>query len=186
VTEGGTQVEIPTVTTERLVLRCFTENDAEPLHAILREPGILQYFPNPNSPPLEGVQRLIAHHIKEWSERGYSWWGVTPRDGGPVIGWSGLGYLPETDETEVAYLLAKPHWGRGLATEAARASLEWGYANKAFDRIIGLTHIDNVASQNVLLKLGMEYEGDYPYFGMTLRRYSTTRSRFLERRAAGP
>ena len=172
--------EVPAVTTERLVLRC-ADTDAEPLHAILQEPNILQYFPKPDAPPMEVVQRIIAHQVKEWETRGYSWWAVTLRTGGPLIGWCGLGYLPETGETEVAYLLAKPRWGQGLASEGARASLEWGYANRPLDRIIGLTHFDNIGSQKVLLKQGMVYEGDFPYFGMTLRRYTTTRERFLGR-----
>jgi ribosomal-protein-alanine N-acetyltransferase len=171
-------VDIPTVTTERLVLRPFQPRDVPDLHAILQSPGILRYFREPGPPALDWVERLIARKLAFWEERGMGWWAVVPRSGGPLIGWAGLASPPNTDETEVGYLLAKPFWGRGFATEAARASLEWGFAEHPVDRIIGITHPENVPSQKVLLRLGMEYEGMHRYYEMDVRRYGISRARF--------
>ena len=75
-------MNIPTLTTPRLTLRPFTEADAEPLHRILNEDGILRYFPRPEPPDLARVQRLIAGQLQHWEEHGLGWWAVELRSTG--------------------------------------------------------------------------------------------------------
>jgi RimJ/RimL family protein N-acetyltransferase len=168
----------PTVLCARIVLRSFRKEDAPELHRILCEPGVMRYFPRTDPPALDAVERLIARQLAHWKERGYGWWAVELPGVAPLLGWCGLQYLPETGETEVAYLLDKAHWRKGYATEGARASLEFGFGKHSLDRIIGLTHPRNKASQRVLLKLGMVLEGEFTYFGMLCRRYALLRERF--------
>ena len=168
--------EIPTITTPRLDLRPFTAEDVEPLHHILQEEGILRYFPNPTSPPRERVERIIAHQLDHWAEHGLGWWAVEPRDQGELIGWNGLQFLPETDEVEVGYLLSKAYWGQVLATEGARAGLQYGFEVLGLDQIVGLVHPENRASQRVLEKLGMSFVDRSHYFGLELLRYRLDRS----------
>jgi ribosomal-protein-alanine N-acetyltransferase len=165
-------MDIPTMTTPRLKLRGWRMADLEPLYQILQASGILQYFPNPGPPPRDSVERLVTHQLQHWDEHGYGWWAVEPLARDELLGWCGLTFLPETGETEVAYLLARPHWGRGYATEAAWASLLYGVEHVDVAQIIGLTHPDNVASQRVLLKLGMSFVEQAEYFGMQLYRYT--------------
>jgi RimJ/RimL family protein N-acetyltransferase len=62
------EMGIPTITTRRLVLRAFTEQDVEPLYRILSEDGVLRYFPNSNPPPLDRIQKMIAHQREHWKE----------------------------------------------------------------------------------------------------------------------
>ena len=125
-------MNIPTLTTPRLTLRPFTEADAEPLHRILNEDGILRYFPRPDPPDLARVQRLVAGQLRHWEEHGLGWWAVELRSTGELratgelLGWNGLQYLPDTEEVEVGYLLSRRHWGQGLATEGAQAALRFG------------------------------------------------------------
>ena len=69
-------MNIPTLTTPRLTLRPFTEADAEPLHRILNEDGILRYFPRPDPPDLARVERLVAGQLRHWEEHGLGWWAV--------------------------------------------------------------------------------------------------------------
>ena len=161
----------PTLTTPRLTLRPFTLDDVAPLHRILNQPDILQYFPNPSSPAMERVQRIIEKQLAHWGEHNLGWWAVVPHGQSELIGWNGLQYLPETDEVEVGYLLSKQFWGRGYATEGAKASIQFGFANFNFGEIIGLTHPENIASQNVLKKCGMRFIEQKEYFGMQLFRY---------------
>ena len=87
------------------------------------------------------------------------------------MGWGGLQFLPETNETEVAYCLGKPFWGQGYATEAARESLAYGFHTLQLKEIIGLTHVENKASQNVLLKIGLHLVDRKTYFGMECFRF---------------
>lgn len=162
---------IPTLTTSRLTLRPFTEADAEPLHRILNEDGILRYFPRPDPPDMGRAQRLIAGQLQHWDEHGLGWWAVELRATGELIGWNGLQYLPETDEVEVAYLLNKAHWGNGLATEGASASLRYGLDSLGLGSIVGIVHPDNIASRKVLEKIGMTHVNEAEYFGMHVCRY---------------
>jgi ribosomal-protein-alanine N-acetyltransferase len=163
---------IPTLKTARLTLRGFRPEDVEPLYHILQVPGILRYFPNPDPPPRDRVERLITHQLGHWHEHGYGWWAVELPDQRALMGWCGLTFLPETGETEVAYLLAKPYWGQGYATEAAWAALQYGVEHVDVEQIIGLTHPENVRSQRVLEKLGMSFVDQAEYFGMQLYRYA--------------
>jgi RimJ/RimL family protein N-acetyltransferase/GNAT superfamily N-acetyltransferase len=167
-------MNIPTLTTSRLTLRPFTEADAEPLHRILNEDGILRYFPRPDPPDLTRVQRLIAGQLRYWEEHGLGWWAVELRDTGELLGWNGLQYLPDTEEVEVGYLLSRRHWGQGLATEGAQASLRFGLETLRLGSIVGIVHPENIASQRVLAKAGLTFINEADYFGMHVCRYVTT------------
>lgn len=168
---------IPTLTTSRLTLRPFTERDVEPLHRILNEDGILRYFPRPEPPDPARVERLVAGQLRHWEEHGLGWWAVELRATGELLGWNGLQYLPETDEVEVAYLLSRSHWGRGLATEGARAALHFGFETLRSGSIVGIVHPDNIASQRVLEKSGLIFVNEADYFGMHIFRYVITGDR---------
>jgi len=148
-------LEIPTLRTDHLTLRPFLSADAVILHHIYQRDGVLQYFPNPTPPSLEKVERFVAFQQAHWEKFSYGNWAVTIQGNQEIIGWAGLQFLPETDETEVGYLLDKPYWGKGYATEAARASLQFGFENFDFPEIIALVHPDNAASLKVVAKCGL-------------------------------
>jgi len=162
---------IPTILTPNQTLRAFHKKDAVVLHRILNEENILQYYPSPVPPPLDRVEKFIDRQLAHWEEHGYGWWAVVPFGSQELIGWNGLQYLPETGETEVGFLLSKAYWNRGLATEGAEASLDFGFERYNLKRIIGLVHPENYASQRVLVKIGMAFIDQAQYFGMDLYRY---------------
>jgi len=164
-------MDIPSIATERLVLHPFSEQDVDPLFDILQQPGILRYFPRTGRPPREIAARVVARQLAHWEEHGYGWWAVEYCAEPGLLGWAGLTYLPETGETEVAYLLRQEVWRRGLATEAAKASLRFGFEQFAFPFIIGITHPENIASQRVLEKSGLHFVEKAVYFGMDCFRY---------------
>ena len=167
---------IPALNTAHLLLRPFRPEDAAPLYQILNQPGLLQYFPDPTPPSLERVERFIGKQLTEWQERGYALWAVQPLQTDRLAGWCGSQFLPETGETEVAYLLGRECWGRGYATEAAHASLDFTFRHFPLDQIIALVHPDNASSIRVIGKLGMKSSGLAPYFGVELERFELTRS----------
>lgn len=171
-------MDTPTLTTPHLTLRPFRPQDANALHTILSEKDILRYFPNPQNPTLEQTQRFITRQLDHWKEHGFGWWAVTLRDTRALLGWCGLQYLPETDEIEVGYLLTRAHWGKGYTTEAAIASLKYGFTELKLDAIIGIVHPKNIASQKVLKKSGLSFTRDDEYFGMEVQRYEVTASAF--------
>jgi RimJ/RimL family protein N-acetyltransferase len=162
----------PVLETDRLILRPLTTGDVLPLHRILNEEDILHYFPNPASPSVERVEKLIGRQLAHWEEHGMGWWGVVPQGQEELIGWSGLQFLPETDEVEVGYLLSRAYWGKGLATEAAKAALTFGFQTLGLTQIVGLVHPQHIASQRVLEKAGLTFVNRAEYFGMAMLRYA--------------
>jgi len=171
--------ETPTLQTARLTLRSFQREDAFTLHCILNEEGILRYFPNPNPPSMERVLRIIEGQLTHWAEHGFGWWAVVLHGQEELMGWNGLQFLPETNETEVGYLLSRRFWGRGYTTEGARAALQFGFERFELEQIIGLVHPENIASQRVLEKAGLKFTNQAKYFGMELYRYMVYRSAYL-------
>ena len=164
-------MSIPTFESERLSLRPFVHQDAVPLHQILSVDGVLRYYPSSDPPDLERVERLVSRQIEHWEEHGYGWWAVDHKANMDLIGWSGLQYLPETDEIEIGYLLARPYWGQGLATEGARVGMKFGFDQLKIPTIIGIVHPENIASQRLLEKIGLVFQEQAEYFGMDCIKY---------------
>jgi ribosomal-protein-alanine N-acetyltransferase len=173
--EALVSFQIPSIQTNRLLLRPLLPTDAEVLHRIYQTEGVLQYFPNPVPPPLEKLKCFVAGQQAHWEEHGYGNWGVLPAREQDIVGWVGLQYLPEFNETEVGFLLDRPFWGRGYATEAALASLHFGFLNFGMEHIIALVHPDNLASRHVIEKCGMTYVESLSLWGMRLLRYVVNR-----------
>lgn len=110
--------------------------------------------------------------------RGYGHWAVVDREESQVVGWCGLEYLPELNETELAYLLSKQIWGRGYATEAAKATVRFGFGSAGLENIIGLVHPENQGSVRVLEKCGLTYKDRISLWGMDMSRYQIDRSTY--------
>jgi ribosomal-protein-alanine N-acetyltransferase len=169
---------IPTIDTERLTLRPLYSADAETLHRIYQVDGVLRYFPNPKPPALDKLQHFIESQENHWGRYGYGNWGILPRGEKEIVGWAGLQFIEDTAETEVGFLLDKPFWGRGYATEIAEVSLRFGFDKKNLEKIIGLVHPENLASQRVLEKCGLRKIDQKVYFGIELFRYWILRADF--------
>ncbi|MBN1315589.1 MAG: GNAT family N-acetyltransferase [Anaerolineales bacterium] len=163
-----------TISTSRLILRPLTFMDVDPLYTILSEKDILQYFPESGPLTRERVEKIINRRLEHWQKHGYGWWALETKAGGELIGWCGLLYLPETDEVEVGYLIKHSHWRQGLATESSRTSLAYGFDKLGIDRIVGIVHPANIASQRVLEKISMRFVDRNNYFGMPCFRYEKT------------
>ena len=171
----------PTLTTARLTLRPLTLRDGHALHHILQQKEVLRYFPRPDPPPRERVDQFIRDQLRRWRRDGFGLWAVELRDRPGLIGWAGLQKLPlmpktqgavaEWQEVEVGYLLRSAYWGQGLATEAALASLHYGFETLKLPRIVAIVHRDNAASQRVAQKLGMHCDGEAVYWGMPALHY---------------
>jgi ribosomal-protein-alanine N-acetyltransferase len=161
----------PNVQTPRLLLRPLQPGDAEALERIYQGKDVLRYFPNPTPPPLEKVHRFLSGQQAHWDAHGYGNWGILSAGEGEIIGWGGLQFLPELNETEVGFLLDRRFWGRGYATEVARASLQFGFHYFKFDHIIALVHPENLASRRVIEKSGLCYVDRLFLWGLDLMRH---------------
>jgi [ribosomal protein S5]-alanine N-acetyltransferase len=172
------QKDYPSLNIRGLTLRLLQAADAVTLHRIYQAEGVLRYFPNPAAPPLEKVERFIANQQAHWEKYGYGNWGLLPDGKAEIIGWAGLQYLPELDETEVGFLLDRSFWGKGFATDAALASLRFGFENFELSHIIALVHPENRASRRVIEKCGMAYVDSLALWGIELMRYRVDKEAF--------
>ena len=162
----------PTILTENLCLRPFTQSDANTMHKILNGKDVLKYFPGTQTPTLEKVERMIGRLLTHWQEKGYGLWAVELRSTGKLLGRCGLQYIPETDEVEIDFILDRHYWGRGFATEAGQAALQYGFNDLGLSMIVGIVHPENRASQRVLEKVGLQFIEETEYFDMTCYRFS--------------
>jgi RimJ/RimL family protein N-acetyltransferase len=158
--------------TDRLLLREFVEDDAESFFKLNTDPEVVRFVPDK---PLLNVeqarQTLIDHPIADYRRYGFGRGACILKSTGEQIGFAGLKYLDELGEVDVAYRLLPAHWGQGLATEVALASVRYGFAALGLKRIIGLVMPKNIASVRVLEKTGLRYSGTVTLWGHTFSRY---------------
>ena len=164
-------MNIPTIKTTNLNLRPFNKQDVDDMHQILLGEAVLKYFPNSSPPSREQVERMIYNLLNHWNEHGYGLWAVESRSEEELMGRCGLQFLPQTNEVEVDFILGPKFWGKGYATEAGQASLQYGFKELDLNTIVGIVHTHNIASQRVLEKIGMRFSEEKDYFGMACYRY---------------
>ena len=159
--------------TERLALRPFRRGDAEALYRLDSDPRVMRYIGDGSLGTRASVNAAVARSIRYYAiYPGLGVWPAEHRDTGEFIGWFCLKYVPDTVEVEVGYRLAPHAWGRGYATEGARGVVGYGFSELGLNRIIGLTHPDNAASQRVLQKAGLADAGWGDYYGRRLRLFA--------------
>jgi RimJ/RimL family protein N-acetyltransferase len=151
---------IPTLTTDRLVLRPFIAADLDELAPIHAEEAFWWY------PLRRGVSRaeteeFLERVIGRYESDGFGLEAAVDRASGAMIGWAGLAvphFLPEIlPAVEVGWRLASSHHGRGLATEAGAAALRWGFTEGGLDRVVSIYEPANVASGRVMERLGFTH-----------------------------
>jgi [ribosomal protein S5]-alanine N-acetyltransferase len=128
------------------------------------------------SDDVEESRRRLERLIEHQKQHGFSLWAVTDVQSATVMGDCGLIlYAHEGPEIELGFRLGKPYWGKGYATEAARAWVAHGFGLLGLDRIVAATHPENAASQRVLEKVGMRFERMDVYDGERVRLYAIER-----------
>ena len=150
---------LPTLRTERLVLRGFTLDDAPRVQQLAGAREVAATTLTLPHPYEDGMaEAWIGGHAAAWQARKRMPLAITTRADG-VIGAIGLSLVPEHRRAEMGYWIGVPYWNRGFATEAAAAVLEYGFGALGLNRVVGRYFARNSASGKVLRKLGMAHEG---------------------------
>jgi len=165
--------------TARLVLRAFEAVDAAAIERLFGDPVVMRHVGAGGALPPEAARRALARWSSDARTRDHTIWAILERDGAEVIGWCGLQNLPASDKVEVAWLLDRPYWGRGYATEAARAALAIGFEQAGLREIVAIAHQENAASLNVMRKLGMQARGTVRYFERDMALFSIGADAFI-------
>ena len=152
------------LTTPRLLLRQWRDDDLDALAAIYADPEVMRYIGDGSVRDREQTAAGLAAMRREWAERGYGMFAVEVRDTGQLAGWVGLtvpAFLPEVLPTvEIGWRLGRQFWGAGIATEAARAVLRFGFVDCGLDRIVSIRHVEAKTPPpgRVMEKIGLRFD----------------------------
>ena len=164
----------PMLETERLVLRPLSSDEVDFLHRISNEPNVRLYLWDDELVSEATIKSFIAQSDRMLSEEKIGLFGVRLRGRADLLGFCGFVRLEDMEEPELWYELTQEVWGRGLATEAARACVRYALEDVGLERVIAGADAPNSASLRVIEKLGMKYLGNInpsapeePYFALS-------------------
>ena len=163
------------VETARLRLRMFRPEDLDPLCEITRDPEVMRYIGHGRPLTRDETHANLSSIVSAFRRRGFGRWALESRETGALAGYCGLSLGNEELGVELAYMLARGEWGRGLAHEAGRASLRYGFEKLGLRAIAGLTLRDNRRSRRVLERLGMSFVREAHFYGFDCVQYTVSR-----------
>lgn len=169
--------------TDRLYLREYTEDDIKSLSEIFSDEDVMKYIGRGGTADNAYAELHISTWTKKlYSQFGFGLWAVILKENNRLIGQCGFNILKETSEVEIAYLLAKNYWGKGMATEISTATADYGFRILNLNKIVAIAYSQNKASVNVIRKLGMKYEGEKIFFGKKLEYFTLIPEDFYKTR----
>ena len=168
-----------TLTTERLVLRPLVADDLDALAAFYGDPQVMRHVGGGRALTHEETRASLERMMANFQRAGYGQWAVVERSSGTFLGRAGILEWPDlgpSGETEIGYLLGRPYWGHGYATEAALAARDWAWRELGLRRLVSLILHGNDRSVRVAEKLGETYERDVTtVHGQTTRLFAVER-----------
>jgi RimJ/RimL family protein N-acetyltransferase len=147
--------------TDRLIIRRLRRDDFEDFHALCGDPIAMRYMDDGQPLTADQTRQWIEVSLENYTARGWGCFGVTTRepDCDRLIGFCGFARPPERPGVvELIYAFLPEHWGKGYATEAARAVIDVGFRRCGMTRIEATVNAENDASKRVLKKAGMTWE----------------------------
>ena len=169
------------IETERLTMRPWKRDDIDVYAEIFAVDETMRFSLKRRGLTREEAEESLERHVSHFENHGYGCWAVTPKDVGRIVGYTGLQipyWFPELlPAVEVGYRYHPDHWGHGYATEAARASLRYGFETLGLNEIIAIYEPANIRSGMVMERIGMHHVKDVrdPTDGVPLRIYAISR-----------
>jgi ribosomal-protein-alanine N-acetyltransferase len=155
---------LPTLVTQRLILRPFAEADIDELHALWTDPDVRRFLWDDVVIPRDRAVEVVRAAIALAQQEGLGHWTARLRETDALIGECGFSFFGEPREVELFYSQRKDCWGRGLAAEAARAAIDYLWSATGFTRVWGRTDAPNEASVRLMRRLGMRLQQDGSQF----------------------
>lgn len=157
------------------VMRPIQAGDLDAIATLWSDPEVTRFLPSRGIPiPRETTEKVVASFVEHWQQRSYGVWAIV-NAASETIGYCGLRYLEELGEVELLYGLAQSYWGKGIMSQAARASISYGFNAASLDKIIALALPENQASRRVMEKAGLRYEKQVQIFNLDAVYYSVER-----------
>jgi len=147
--------------TERFFLRELIEEDVDGFYELDSDPEVHRYLGNSPVSDKQKLLEIIKYVQQQYVENSIGRWAIIDKQTNEFIGWCGLKLVKDninnqTNYYDLGYRLIRKHWGKGIATETAKASIDYGFNVLQLKEIIAAIHCDNDASNNVVKKLGFE------------------------------
>jgi [ribosomal protein S5]-alanine N-acetyltransferase len=173
------------IETERLVLRDLLPEDHLAFFALDSDPDVMKYIGVPPVTDIEQTKKLIDFVRKQYTENGIGRWAVVLKSTNEVIGWAGLKLIKEETNDhinfyDVGYRLLKSHWGKGYASEAALASLKYGFETMQLKEIYGYAMNEHIVSKKVLEKAGLKFVNNFYNDGIYDAWYKITKEEYFK------
>lgn len=158
-------------------MRPIQTSDLDALAAIWANPEVTRFLPSRGVPiSRENTEKSLHSFVEHWQQRGCGIWAIVEDDSSQMVGYCGLRYLDELNEVEVLYSLAKDYWGRGITTQAAKASISYGFNTANLDKVIAMALPENQASRRVIEKAGLNYEKQVHMYNLDALYYSKAKN----------
>jgi ribosomal-protein-alanine N-acetyltransferase len=174
--KDGTQHVI--LESSRLRFATWIKEDWEEFQKIATDPLVVRYLGTGAPWPEERIKEFVFRQCENWEKHGICLWKLLPKEGETLIGICGLQRLPEGPDVEIGWWLTPAYWGQGLATEAARHALAYGFEVCKLERIVAIAQAANRDSLRVMEKIGMRFEREALHKGIRVVLYTISREHF--------
>ena len=165
----------------------YRADELEAVYYLITDKDVTEFFPIYQTFVKTEVLGSLPRRIERWRKYGFGQLGVFDKESEKLIGYCGLQPLNDTGEIEIYYGFYKDFWGKGLATETAKAVLRFGFEDARLPRIVAATHPNNTNSQKLLLRLGMKqgqngrfYDLEAAYFFLMREDYQNDEAAFYK------
>ena len=163
----------------RLQLKTFSQQDADGFYHLNNDPLVIQYTGDTAFASVDATSHFISHY-RHYQSYGFGRWSVYLNHS-QYVGFCGLRYSPNTKEVDLGFRLLREYWNQGIATEAAQLALALGFRKYHLKSIIAKAMEANLASIQVLKKLGFNFEKCLEQGPSKWKQYRLTRSQFVHR-----
>jgi [ribosomal protein S5]-alanine N-acetyltransferase len=169
--------------TERLILDTWQSADWAEFRPIATDVEVMRYITGGVPWSDERIQSFVDRQMELYRTRGFCRWKLMRKPDRNLIGFCGVGLWRDGLEPEIGWWLARPYWGYGLATEAARLALRDAFDRVRLERIVSIAMPGNKASTRIMEKLGLEFECEFESDGIRLVRYAMNRAQYATAQA---
>lgn len=150
--------------TNRLLLREFNISDAESFYELNLNPNVIKYTGNSAFRDINEAKSFLQNY-SDYQKNGFGRWAVIQKSTQEFLGWCGLKYDENLDETDIGFRFFEHLWNKGFATESAKVCIDYGFEKLNLKTIVGRAMKENIASIKVLEKIGLQYERDFNFDG---------------------
>jgi RimJ/RimL family protein N-acetyltransferase len=173
------------VETERLLLREIVPSDEKGFYELDSDPEVHRYLGNKPVKSIEQIREVIEFIRQQYVDNGIGRWAIIEKTSGEFVGWTGLKLVKEqtnnhTNYYDLGYRLLRKYWGKGIATESAVASLDFGFNVLGVTEIYAMVDYQNFGSNNVLRKIGLNFMETFDYDGIKHNWYKINRNIWTE------